>query len=40
MTAFSDRDACASDFLERFLDACRAAAPLVRFLTRAVDLPW
>jgi hypothetical protein len=34
------RDACASNFLDRFETACRTAAPLMGFLTRAVGLPW
>ncbi len=40
MAEFSDQDVCAADFLDRYLAACRTAAPLVRFLTRAVALPW
>lgn len=40
MTEFSDREVSRPDFLERYLDACRRAAPLVRFLTKAVGLPW
>jgi uncharacterized protein (TIGR02453 family) len=39
-TAFDERIACAADFLDRFAEACRAAAPFNRFLTRAVGLPW
>jgi uncharacterized protein (TIGR02453 family) len=39
-TPFSDRQVCAPDFLERFVVACRAAAPFVGFLTRAVELPF
>jgi len=37
MSKFSDRDVCAPDFMDRYLDACRAAAPLVQFLT---GLAW
>ena len=40
MSKFSDRDVCAPGFPERYLDACRSAAPLVRFLTKALGLPW
>lgn len=40
LTPLTVREACAEDFLDRFMDACRQAAPLVRFLTRALDLPW
>jgi uncharacterized protein (TIGR02453 family) len=37
---FTQADACRADFLDRFADACRAAAPFVRFLTQAGDLPF
>jgi uncharacterized protein (TIGR02453 family) len=40
MRAFADRDVCARDFMDRFLESARAATPLVRFLTEALDLPW
>lgn len=40
MTRFTDRQVCVPDFMDRFLDACKAASPLVAFLTRSVDLPW
>jgi len=40
MAEFSDQNVCAADFLDRYLAACRTAAPLVRFLTRALALPW
>ena len=40
MTEFSDRDVCGPGFMERYLDACRTAAPLVRFLARALGLAW
>ncbi len=40
MTKFSDRDVCAPDFMDGYLDACRNAAPLVQFLTRALRLAW
>jgi uncharacterized protein (TIGR02453 family) len=39
-TGFTERDACAPDFAEQLADAWRASAPLMRFLTRALDLPW
>lgn len=35
-----DRDVLADGFLDRFIDTCRAAAPLVRFLTEAVGLEF
>jgi uncharacterized protein (TIGR02453 family) len=40
VTGFSERDACCADFPERLEQAWRASAPLLRFLTRALDLPW
>ena len=39
-TRFTRKQACAPDFLDRFADACRTAAPFVAFLTRAVNQPW
>ena len=39
-TGFSERDACSPDFPERLADAWSASAPLMRFLTRALDRPW
>jgi uncharacterized protein (TIGR02453 family) len=40
MTTLSEADACSSDFIDRFQKACTAAAPFMRFLTTALDLPW
>jgi uncharacterized protein (TIGR02453 family) len=39
-TPFTQREACAPDFQERFAKACRQKAPLIEFLTNAVGLPW
>lgn len=39
-TPFTERQVCASGFLERFTEACRRDAPLVRFLCRALELPY
>jgi len=36
----SEADACRPDFVERYAATCHAAAPLMRFLTEAVGLPW
>ena len=36
----ADQEVCAPDFMERFTEACRQGAPLVAFLTKAMDLPW
>ncbi len=38
--AFSEKDACAPDFLDRFIDTCRVAAPFTKFLTDALELPF
>jgi uncharacterized protein (TIGR02453 family) len=40
MTQFSRREVCAPGFLDRYMEACRRAAPLVRFLTKALGLSW
>jgi uncharacterized protein (TIGR02453 family) len=40
ITGFSEREACAADFPERLESAWRTSAPLMRFLTRALALPW
>jgi len=40
MTAFSEADVVAPDFLDRYVEACRTAAPLIRFLAEALDLRW
>jgi len=37
---FTETDACASNFMDRFTEACCAAAPFAEFLTKAVGLPW
>jgi uncharacterized protein (TIGR02453 family) len=39
-TGFNERAACSADFADQLVDAWRASAPLMRFLTRALDLPW
>ncbi|MDX1502602.1 MAG: DUF2461 domain-containing protein [Thermoanaerobaculia bacterium] len=38
--SLTERDAVGDGFLARYADLCRAAAPLVRFLCRALDLPF
>ena len=40
MTAFTEKHACAPDFLDRYTDACERAAPLMEFLTKALGLRW
>lgn len=39
-TTFTEAQACAADFLERFAKACQQKAPLMKFLTTAVGLRW
>src|SRR5258706_5039277 len=40
MANFSEKDACLPTFMDRFAATCEAAAPFMRFLTTALDLPW
>jgi uncharacterized protein (TIGR02453 family) len=40
LTPFSQRQVCAADFLDRYVDSCERVAPLVAFLTRALGLRW
>jgi uncharacterized protein (TIGR02453 family) len=37
---FTEAQACAADFPSRFVAACRAKAPLMKFLAKAVGVPW
>jgi uncharacterized protein (TIGR02453 family) len=37
---FTEAQVCAPDFMDRFVDACRTAAPFTRFLARAVGAAW
>lgn len=39
-TPLTERQVCAPDFLERFTEGCRRDAPLMRFLSRALELPY
>jgi uncharacterized protein (TIGR02453 family) len=39
-TPFSEKDACAPDFLNRFTAAMRTTKPFMGFLTKAVGLPF
>lgn len=38
--SFSVREACAPDFLDRFIGVCRTAQPFTKFLTDALDLRY
>jgi uncharacterized protein (TIGR02453 family) len=40
MTTLTEKDACSPEFMDRFENICEAAAPFMRFLTSALNLPW
>ena len=40
MFPFSEKQACAPDFMDRIAEIYRSASPLVRFLTKAAGLNW
>ncbi len=40
MVQFSEDEALDPGFLERYAECCRIAAPMTRFLTRALGLEW
>jgi uncharacterized protein (TIGR02453 family) len=37
---FTDKDVVAPDFMDRFLGACKTAAPFNRFMARALEVDW
>jgi uncharacterized protein (TIGR02453 family) len=39
-TTFSEAEACAPGFIDRYSEVCRRAAPFMSFLTTAVGLSW
>ena len=39
-TSFSQEQACSSDFMGRYAEACHTASPLMELLTTAVGLLW
>lgn len=39
-TSFTDQQVCAPDFLDRVTNSVEAVAPLMKFLTSALSLPW
>jgi uncharacterized protein (TIGR02453 family) len=39
-TSFSEKEACATDFIDRYATACQIASPFMEFLTTAIGLPW
>lgn len=40
LAPFTQREVCAADFRDRYIARCREAAPLVAFLTKALDWRW
>ena len=38
--AFSEADVCAPDFIDRYSELCRQAAPFMAFLTTVLGLAW
>jgi uncharacterized protein (TIGR02453 family) len=40
LTPFSQPEVCAADFLDRYMETCTRAAPLVAFLTKALEWRW
>ncbi len=40
ITDLNEKDACSPRFMDRFVEACQAATPFMRFLTESLDLPW
>lgn len=40
LARYSEDEACAPGFMDDFAEMCGTFAPLTRFLTRALDLPW
>jgi uncharacterized protein (TIGR02453 family) len=39
-TGFTEGQVCSGEFLELFVEHCRAQVPLMKFLVKALDLPW
>lgn len=37
---FAEEQACAPDFMDVFTQTCQAFAPMTKFLTAALELPW
>lgn len=40
MAEFTEDEACADDFLERYVEICRLASPFCAFIARSLDLDW
>jgi uncharacterized protein (TIGR02453 family) len=39
-TSFTEQEACAVDFIERYANVCLKTKPFMEFLTTAIGLPW
>ncbi len=39
-TQFTEKEACSPKFMEQFVEACAAGAPLMEFLSKALMLEW
>ena len=39
-TNFTEKDACAADFMTRFVRVCRNAAPFMKFISDAIEVDW
>lgn len=37
---YTDKQVCAPDFMDRFVDSCKKTAPMVKFMTGALRLRW
>jgi uncharacterized protein (TIGR02453 family) len=37
---FTEKDVCSSDFMDRYIEACRVANPFSRFVAAALGAPW
>ena len=40
LVSFSEKEVCGPNFLDVYLECCRASAPLVGFLSKAMGLRW
>ena len=40
VTDLSEKQACSAGFMDEFVSSSKAAAPLMRFLTESLGLPW
>lgn len=40
VTSFEEKDVCGPDFMDRYIESCRASAPLVGFIAKSMGLRW